>query len=49
LDSHLAFKPSYTRNNPLDDISNIRKLRFVVTQGRMFDCAKLWETVGFKT
>ena len=27
--------------NPLDNISNIRKSRFVVTQGRLFDCAKL--------
>ena len=34
--------------NPLGKISNIRKVRFVVTQGRLFDCAKLWETVGFK-
>jgi imidazolonepropionase-like amidohydrolase len=34
--------------NPLDNISNTRKLRFVVTQGRMFDCAKLWQSVGFK-
>jgi len=34
--------------NPLDDISNIRKVRFVVTQGRLFDCAKLWQAVGFK-
>jgi len=34
--------------NPLDNISNIRKGRFVVTQGRLFDCAKLWESVGFK-
>ena len=34
--------------NPLDDVSNIRKVRFVVTQGRMFDCAKLWASVGFK-
>jgi len=34
--------------NPLDNISNIRKVRFVVTQGRMFDCAKLWTSVGFK-
>ena len=35
--------------NPLENISNIRKVRFVVTQGRLFDCAKLWQTVGFKT
>jgi imidazolonepropionase-like amidohydrolase len=34
--------------NPLEDISNIRKVRFVVTQGRLFDCAKLWQAVGFK-
>lgn len=34
--------------NPLDDISNIRKVRYVVTQGRLFDCAKLWQSVGFK-
>jgi imidazolonepropionase-like amidohydrolase len=34
--------------NPLEDISNIRRIRFVVAQGRLFDCAKLWETVGFK-
>ena len=33
--------------NPLDNISNIRKLRFVVTQGRLFDCARLWQSVGF--
>jgi imidazolonepropionase-like amidohydrolase len=34
--------------NPLDNISNIRKVRFVVTQGRLFVCARLWESVGFK-
>ena len=34
--------------NPLENISNIRKVRFVVTQGRLFDCAKLWQTAGFK-
>jgi imidazolonepropionase-like amidohydrolase len=34
--------------NPLDNISNIRKVSFVMTQGRLFDCAKLWETVDFK-
>ena len=33
--------------NPLDNISNIRKIRFVVTQGRLFESAKLWESVGF--
>lgn len=34
--------------NPLENISNIRKVDFVVTQGRLFDAAKLRETVGFK-
>ncbi|HEX6717802.1 MAG TPA: amidohydrolase family protein [Pyrinomonadaceae bacterium] len=34
--------------NPLENINNIRKTRFVMTQGRLFDCAKLWESVGFK-
>jgi imidazolonepropionase-like amidohydrolase len=34
--------------NPLDNISNIRKVRLVMTQGRLFDCAKLWEMVGFQ-
>lgn len=34
--------------NPLDNISNIRRVRLVVTQGRLFDSAKLWESVGFK-
>ena len=34
--------------NPLDNISNIRKVRFTMTQGRLFDSAKLWKSVGFK-
>ena len=34
--------------NPLDNISNIRKIRYVIAQGRVFDSAKLWESVGFK-
>jgi imidazolonepropionase-like amidohydrolase len=34
--------------NPLDNISNIRKVRYVIAQGRLFDSAKLWESVGFK-
>jgi imidazolonepropionase-like amidohydrolase len=34
--------------DPLADISNIRKVHFVMTQGRLFDCAQLWELVGFK-
>jgi len=34
--------------DPLENISNIRKVSFVMTQGRLFDCAKLWQIVGFK-
>ncbi|MGC2237828.1 MAG: amidohydrolase family protein [Pyrinomonadaceae bacterium] len=34
--------------NPLDKISNIRNTKFVVTNGRMYDCAALWQSVGFK-
>ncbi len=34
--------------NPLDNIGNIRKVSMVMTQGRLFDCAKLWESVGYQ-
>jgi hypothetical protein len=34
--------------NPLDAISNIRKVKFVVTGGRMYDSARLWQSVGFQ-
>ena len=34
--------------NPVENISNIRKVRLVMTQGRLFDCGKLWEFVGFQ-
>ena len=34
--------------NPLENISNIRTIRYVVTQGRLFESAKLWQSVGFK-
>ncbi|HEU5239827.1 MAG TPA: amidohydrolase family protein, partial [Pyrinomonadaceae bacterium] len=34
--------------SPLENIGNIRKIRYVVTQGRMFETAKLWQSVGFK-
>ena len=33
--------------NPAENISNIRKIRYVVTQGRLFESAKLWQSVGF--
>jgi hypothetical protein len=34
--------------NPLENISNLRNTKFVITNGRMFDCASLWQSVGFK-
>jgi imidazolonepropionase-like amidohydrolase len=34
--------------NPLDDIHNIRKVRSVITGGKMYNCAELWHSVGFK-
>jgi imidazolonepropionase-like amidohydrolase len=34
--------------NPLENISNIRKVQIVVTNGRVYKSAELWESVGFK-
>ena len=34
--------------NPLENISNLRNTKIVITNGRMFECAKLWQSVGFK-
>ena len=34
--------------NPLDDISNTRKIYRVITNGRVFDPAPLWQSVGFR-
>ena len=34
--------------NPLESISNIRTVRSVIGNGRMFDSAALWQSVGFK-
>ena len=33
--------------NPLEDIHNIRTVRYVVADGKLFDCAPLWKAVGF--
>lgn len=33
--------------NPLDDISNIRTVQAVVTNGRYYDCDKLWPLADF--
>ena len=34
--------------NPLDEIRNIRTVKTVITAGRVYDCAQLWQSVGFK-
>ncbi|HET8675243.1 MAG TPA: amidohydrolase family protein, partial [Blastocatellia bacterium] len=34
--------------NPLESISNIRRLRWVIARGRMFDSDKLWLAAGFQ-
>jgi hypothetical protein len=35
--------------NPLADISEIRKVKYVVTRGRMYETAPFWRSVGFRT
>ncbi|HVG21265.1 MAG TPA: amidohydrolase family protein [Blastocatellia bacterium] len=34
--------------NPLESISNTRKVKTVVANGRAYDCAALWRSVGFQ-
>jgi imidazolonepropionase-like amidohydrolase len=34
--------------DPLESISNIRKVKRVVKRGRVYDCAQLWQSVGFR-
>jgi hypothetical protein len=34
--------------NPLENISNIRTLRFVIANGRVLDPLKLWAAAGFR-
>lgn len=33
--------------NPLDDIHNVRRVRWTVSNGRMYDAAALWKSVRF--
>jgi len=33
--------------NPLDSIHNIRKVKFVIASGILYDCADLWRSVDF--
>ena len=35
--------------NPLENISDLRKISYVVANGRMYDPAILWKSVGFQT
>jgi imidazolonepropionase-like amidohydrolase len=34
--------------NPLDNISNVRTVKTVISGGRPYTCAALWQSVGFK-
>jgi imidazolonepropionase-like amidohydrolase len=34
--------------NPLENISNVRTVRFVMKGGKMFDSAALWTAAGFR-
>jgi imidazolonepropionase-like amidohydrolase len=34
--------------NPLEDIHNIRSVKYVVVNGALYPTAKLWESVGFR-
>jgi len=34
--------------NPIENISNIRKVSAVVARGRLYNCKALWRSVGFK-
>ncbi|HKN74367.1 MAG TPA: amidohydrolase family protein [Candidatus Acidoferrum sp.] len=34
--------------NPLESIHNIRNVKYVIAGGKMYDCAELWRSVGFK-
>jgi imidazolonepropionase-like amidohydrolase len=34
--------------NPLESIHNIRRVKYVITNGTLYDCAALWRSVGFQ-
>jgi len=34
--------------NPLEDIHNVRSVRWVVANGTLYDPAPLWRSAGFK-
>ena len=33
--------------NPLDDVANLGTAKWVVTNGKVYDCAALWAASGF--
>lgn len=37
-----------TDSDPLENISNIRKIRYVMKKGEMYETARLWQAVGFR-
>lgn len=37
-----------TDGNPLDNISNTRNVKYVVTNGEIYNSAQLWQAVGFR-
>ena len=37
-----------TDGSPVDDIRNIRKVRTVVANGKVYNCGELWRSVGFQ-
>jgi imidazolonepropionase-like amidohydrolase len=36
------------KGNPLENIHDIRNVEFVMSGGKMFKTAELWESVGFQ-
>ena len=36
------------QGNPVENFADLRKVVRVVSKGRMYDCAELWKSVGFK-
>jgi hypothetical protein len=41
------FRSSRIAANPLDDISNVRRVNLVMRSGRMYESVALWRAIGF--
>lgn len=37
-----------TGGNPLESISNIRSVKFVMTNGKIYETEKLWKSIEFR-